>query len=96
MGIERTPLTMQTTYEQLRLRAGVTNDGTPKFRNLDVKHSDVTYHLPQITETVKVFDPETERTFTNVIERRPDLTVTTRVTVCRQHGIVRLYGPQGL
>lgn len=87
---------MQTTYERLPLRAGNDIYGNVKRRVLDVKRTDVDYRLPRITETVEVFDAESERTFTKTIERRPNLTVTTRVTVCRQHGVIRLYGPQGL
>jgi CRP-like cAMP-binding protein len=87
---------MQTTYDRRRLKAGIDHNGNQKFRTLDVKMTDVDYRLPRITETVEVFDAESERTFTKTIERRPNLTVTTRVTVCRQHGVIRLYGPQGL
>lgn len=86
---------METTYESRRLQAGRDHNGNQKHRQLDIKHTTVDYRLSRITETQVMYDEETERTHKVVVERRPDMRVSTVVTVCRQHGVIRLYGTQG-
>lgn len=88
-----------TVYETKELKAGRDKRGAQRYRNIDISTSVVEYHLARITAKVTIQEEDEDgwvNTRSAVVERRPALTITTKVVRCRNRfGIVKLYGPQG-
>jgi hypothetical protein len=90
---------METTYTDMRLHAGRTNDGKQKFRNISVRKTKISYELEEQTKTTTHYDEEVGVFYDRIVMTRPRMTCSTTVTCKRvmngRMATISLYGVQG-